>query len=77
MNGNQSQQQQQPPTIINTACPICGDDPIQVPYCSTSCGHVFCYYCIQSTLITESSHQISCTLCGENINRITRTTSKQ
>jgi peroxin-2 len=68
----QNRKKQKLPAITNTACPICGDEAIQVPYCATSCKHVFCYFCIQSALMTEPSHTIICKLCGETITRITR-----
>ncbi|KAJ9460335.1 Peroxisome biogenesis factor 2 [Diplonema papillatum] len=55
--------------IVNsTTCPICMQNPIQLPVV-TSCGHHFCYYCIQSRIVQGNK---ACTVCGQHITDTSR-----
>lgn len=40
---------------------------VQIPY-ATNCGHIFCYYCIQSSLMLDSA--FACPRCNTTVDRI-------
>ncbi|EGG20214.1 RING zinc finger-containing protein [Cavenderia fasciculata] len=44
---NQLTPEQMAPQVLQR-CPICLQDPINIPYIS-DCGHLFCYYCIKTS----------------------------
>ncbi|KAM9971577.1 hypothetical protein ACTFIW_011559 [Dictyostelium discoideum] len=50
-------------------CPICMNDPISMPY-SADCGHLFCYYCIKTSCMIDSS--FTCPRCNSLISNIKR-----
>jgi peroxin-2 len=52
-------------------CPICNNN-IEIAFESVECGHLFCYFCIKSNLIYESSYK--CPKCNKNIFNIKRKT---
>ncbi|KAL6057891.1 Peroxin-2 [Balamuthia mandrillaris] len=58
-------------TINNSSCPICQAKPANTPYRSSPCGHVFCYYCIKTALMTDGGRYL-CPRCGETITSIER-----
>jgi len=43
-------------------CPVCNSDPVFNPYIS-SCGHIFCYYCLKANCMADS--QFPCPKCGK------------
>ncbi|KAI8817923.1 Pex12 amino terminal region-domain-containing protein [Fimicolochytrium jonesii] len=65
------------PTIVTLPdhlCAIChannANRPvIQVPYI-TNCGHKYCYYCIKTSMMVDSSYH--CLRCGQQVKEITR-----
>ncbi|EGC36519.1 hypothetical protein DICPUDRAFT_150983 [Dictyostelium purpureum] len=59
-------QQQQ---MVLSKCPICMNDPISIPYTS-DCGHLFCYYCIKTSCMIDSS--FTCPRCNTLISNIKR-----
>jgi len=50
-------------------CPICMIDPINIPY-SADCGHLFCYYCIKTNIMIDSSFM--CPKCNSLVSNIKR-----
>jgi len=55
--------------IMKTPCGICGLYPITLP-CTSNCNHLFCYYCLEASLMNEG--YIQCPLCYQLIRRCTR-----
>ena len=51
--------------ILKTPCAICGLCPIMNP-CKSQCNHLFCYYCLRGTLLTEGG-RMRCPVCYEMI----------
>ncbi|KAF0697502.1 Aste57867_11812 [Aphanomyces stellatus] len=47
---------------LQNGCPICLTSPAKTPY-KTSCGHVYCYYCLQSAV--SSNADFVCVVCGD------------
>ncbi|KAI9341541.1 Pex12 amino terminal region-domain-containing protein [Zopfochytrium polystomum] len=50
-------------------CAICVSENrepavVKIPY-ATNCGHVYCYYCIRSNVLADSSY--ACLRCGETV----------
>eukprot|EP01027_Heterolobosea_sp_BB2_P016472 GEZU01023461.1.p1 GENE.GEZU01023461.1~~GEZU01023461.1.p1 ORF type:complete len:145 (+),score=15.39 GEZU01023461.1:168-602(+) len=52
-----------------SACPICELNPVQVPYI-TNCGHMYCYYCLKTALMTDSDFH--CHRCGQKVTAMAR-----
>lgn len=50
-----------------TMCAYCGDRPT-LPHHMGCCGEVFCYYCIQGNL--ESDSQFCCVKCGVKVQKV-------
>lgn len=48
-----------PKLHINTCCAYCGERPT-LPH-HIGCGHIYCYYCIQANVLTDSN--FCCTVC--------------
>lgn len=46
-------------------CPICGLNPIRVPYV-TCCGHVYCYICLRQALI-DTDLNLRCYVCNAKV----------
>ncbi|ETV91487.1 hypothetical protein, variant 1 [Aphanomyces invadans] len=45
-----------------TGCPICMTTQAKTPY-RTSCGHVYCYFCLQSSV--AGNPEFACVACGD------------
>ncbi len=59
-------------------CGVCGSTQICMPFRAKPCGHIFCYYCIQSQVqeaqdqeedTGEETHA-KCTKCGQPVTEI-------
>ena len=50
--------------IISNKCPICHNNPINMPY-KSSCSHIFCYYCLYSQIKYHQNNNIKyiCPTC--------------
>lgn len=51
-------------------CPICERSPIVVSFSAIPCGHAYCYYCLRTRCIANSSFR--CMRCNSNILAIRR-----
>lgn len=50
------------PTLTNpTLCAVCEEPPTMAQ--TASCGHVYCYYCLQANCMADSN--FSCSLCAQ------------
>ena len=62
----------------NDECPYCNANPILIPFTSQddgNCKHRFCYYCIESALLNDSSdHCVNCPICSMEITKTKRWT---
>ena len=52
-----------PPPLDPSLCVECGDVPTMVQ--TASCGHVFCYYCLQANCMAD--HNFTCSVCTQTI----------
>lgn len=52
------------------ACPICEAFPVIVPYITIPCGHLYCYFCLRTRCISNSSFQ--CLKCNTQVGAIKR-----
>eukprot|EP01132_Coremiostelium_polycephalum_P007403 gene7403-9098_t len=72
-NGNNSMSTQQLQQLqqqsVLQKCPICMNEPINIPY-SADCGHLFCYYCIKTSIMIDSS--FTCPKCNSLVSNIKR-----
>ncbi|CAM6086371.1 unnamed protein product [Calypogeia fissa] len=52
------------------ACPICEASPVTVPYTTIPCGHLYCYFCLRTRCISNSSFH--CLKCNTQVGAIKR-----
>ncbi|XP_065842159.1 peroxisome biogenesis factor 2-like [Oscarella lobularis] len=58
------------PEVDCTKCGICEESPPTTPHKATSCGHVFCYYCITANRVADP--EFKCPQCGSLVQEITQ-----
>lgn len=55
------------PSLPDTQCGICNEDPINLPHASSVCGHAMCYLCVASKL--EEDESFPCPKCGGDVTK--------
>lgn len=52
-------------SLIDSQCNLCESPSMLMPYAAHPCGHVFCYYCLRSKTLADSSFE--CPVCFERV----------